>query len=321
MKQAIIVSKLSKSFRVKQNNSVLTGLFKPNYKNLTAVDNINFIIQPGESVAFLGPNGAGKTTTTKMLTGLIKPSSGHISTLGYDPFTKNSAFLKKIGLVMGNKAGLNWDLSAKQSYQLIQKIYEIPLDRFNNRVGELTKLLNVEHVLEKQVRKLSLGERMKLEIIGAILHDPEILFLDEPTIGLDIDSKKSIRLFLRKLHSQGKTILLTSHDMDDIATVCHRAIIINHGSIIYDGEMENLKNKYSASRYLKLTFAKKMPDSVEIEKLGNVIELRNNRLTLKVPKEEAMKVATEISNKYTIHDITIEQVALEEIISDVFHQG
>ena len=321
MKQAIIVSKLSKSFRVKQNDSVLTGLFKPNYKNLTAVDNINFIIQPGESVAFLGPNGAGKTTTTKMLTGLIKPSSGHISTLGYDPFTKNSAFLKKIGLVMGNKAGLNWDLSAKQSYQLIQKIYEIPLDRFNNRVGELTKLLNVEHVLEKQVRKLSLGERMKLEIIGAILHDPEILFLDEPTIGLDIDSKKSIRLFLRKLHSQGKTILLTSHDMDDIATVCHRAIIINHGSIIYDGEMENLKNKYSASRYLKLTFAKKMPDSVEIEKLGNVIELRNNRLTLKVPKEEAMKVATEISNKYTIHDITIEQVALEEIISDVFHQG
>ena len=321
MKQAIIVSKLSKSFRVKQNNSVLTGLFKPNYKNLTAVDNINFIIQPGESVAFLGPNGAGKTTTTKMLTGLIKPSSGHISTLGYDPFTKNFAFLKKIGLVMGNKAGLNWDLSAKQSYQLIQKIYEIPLDRFNNRVGELTKLLNVEHVLEKQVRKLSLGERMKLEIIGAILHDPEILFLDEPTIGLDIDSKKSIRLFLRKLHSQGKTILLTSHDMDDIATVCHRAIIINHGSIIYDGEMENLKNKYSASRYLKLTFAKKMPDSVEIEKLGNVIELRNNRLTLKVPKEEAMKVATEISNKYTIHDITIEQVALEEIISGVFHQG
>ena len=321
MKQVIIVSKLSKSFRVKQNNSFLTGLFKPKYNNLPAVDNINFIIQQGESVAFLGPNGAGKTTTTKMLTGLIKPSSGHISTLGYDPFTKNSAFLKKIGLVMGNKAGLNWDLSAKQSYQLIQKIYEIPLDRFNNRVGELTKLLNVEHVLEKQVRKLSLGERMKLEIIGAILHDPEILFLDEPTIGLDIDSKKSIRLFLRKLHSQGKTILLTSHDMDDIATVCHRAIIINHGSIIYDGEMENLKNKYSASRYLKLTFAKKMPDSVEIEKLGNVIELRNNRLTLKVPKEEAMKVATEISKKYTIHDITIEQVALEEIISDVFHQG
>ncbi len=321
MKQAIIVSKLSKSFRVKQNNSVLTGLFKPNYKNLTAVDNINFIIQPGESVAFLGPNGAGKTTTTKMLTGLIKPSSGHISTLGYDPFTKNFAFLKKIGLVMGNKAGLNWDLSAKQSYQLMQKIYEIPISKFNDRVGELTKLLNVEHVLEKQVRKLSLGERMKLEIIGAILHDPEILFLDEPTIGLDIDSKKSIRLFLRKLHSQGKTILLTSHDMDDIATVCHRAIIINHGRIIYDGEMETLKTKYSSSRYLKLSFVKKMPDSVEIEKLGDIIELRNNRLTLKVPKEEAMKVATEISNKYTIHDITIEQVALEEIISDVFHQG
>ncbi|MBP9813512.1 ATP-binding cassette domain-containing protein [Candidatus Saccharibacteria bacterium] len=321
MKQAIIVSKLSKSFRVKQNDSVLTGLFKPNYKNLTAVDNINFIIQPGESVAFLGPNGAGKTTTTKMLTGLIKPSSGHISTLGYDPFTKNFAFLKKIGLVMGNKAGLNWDLSAKQSYQLMQKIYEIPISKFNDRVGELTKLLNVEHVLEKQVRKLSLGERMKLEIIGAILHDPEILFLDEPTIGLDIDSKKSIRLFLRKLHSQGKTILLTSHDMDDIATVCHRAIIINHGRIIYDGEMETLKTKYSSSRYLKLSFVKKVPDSVEIEKLGNIIELRNNRLTLKVPKEEAMKVATEISNKYTIHDITIEQVALEEIISDVFHQG
>lgn len=320
MRQAIIVSKLSKSFRIKQNNNILTGLFKPNYKHFPAVDNITFDILYGESVAFLGPNGAGKTTTTKMLTGLIKPTSGHISTLGYEPFTKNPAFLKKIGLVMGNKAGLNWDLSAIQSFELIQKIYEIPIKEFNARVNDLAKLLNVEHVIDKQVRKLSLGERMKLEIIGAILHDPEILFLDEPTIGLDIDSKKSIRLFLKQLHAQGKTILLTSHDMDDIASVCKRAIIINHGCVIYDDSMETLRNKYSDSRYLKLTFSKKIPTRSDLTQYGGeVIKLRANKLVLKVNRQQAMPAASEISKQFPIHDITIEQVALEEIISDVFH--
>ncbi len=318
MNHIIKVTNLSKSYRIKQNNSILTGLFKPNYKTFSAVENISFAIEAGESVAFLGPNGAGKTTTTKMLTGLIKPTTGKVTTIGFDPFGKNPLFLKKIGLVMGNKAGLNWDLSAQQSYQLIQKIYEIPIDKFNQRVTELCSLLKVDHVLNKQVRKLSLGERMKLEIIGAILHDPDILFLDEPTIGLDIDSKKSIRIFLKKLHQQGKTLMLTSHDMDDIATVCQRAIIINHGHLIYDGEMEKLKNKYSNSRYLKLSFTKKSPQASDIENYGELIKLSDNKLVLKVPREEVMEVATKISKNYPIHDITIEQVALEEIISDVF---
>lgn len=309
---------ITKQFKVRGNRKLFAGLFDPQWKYKNAVSDISFVIKRGESVAFLGPNGAGKTTTTKMLTGLVYPSSGELSVLGYTPFERNYDFLRRIGLVMGNKAGLNWDLSASQSYALLKKIYEIPDSDFKHRVEELTKVLNVEHVLDTQVRKLSLGERMKLELIGAILHDPEILFLDEPTIGLDIDSKKNVREFLRYLHGKGKTLLLTSHDMDDIVEVCERALVINNGEIIYDNSMQSLNHQYSHTRYARLEFSNGAPNREYAGRFGEVVSLKGNVLVLGVDKKYVMSVASKIADDYPIQDIIIEQVPLEVIIGDLY---
>jgi ABC-2 type transport system ATP-binding protein len=314
----IVAINLRKTFRARGNKKLLSGLFKPDWRYHHAVEDVGFTINKGESVAFLGPNGAGKTTTTKMLTGLIYPSEGELRVLGYVPFDRNHDFLKKIGLVMGNKAGLNWDLSARQSFELQQKIYDIPEDTAEARIKELTQLLGVDHVLDNQVRRLSLGERMKLELIGAILHDPEILFLDEPTIGLDIGSKKNVRDFLRYLHKQGKTLLLTSHDMDDIAEVCERVIVINHGKIIYDDTMTSLNQNYAKIRYARLEFANGVPPREYLEAKGTVVKFDDSVAVLGVDKSKVMPTATKIAEDYPLQDITIEQVPLEVIISDLY---
>lgn len=314
----ISAKNLSKKFRSRGNHKLITGLFKPEWKYKVAVDAVDFKIKAGESVAFLGPNGAGKTTTTKMLTGLVYPTEGELKVLGYKPFDRNHSFLKRIGLVMGNKAGLNWDLSAQQSFELLQKIYEIPQATFEKRVTELCHMLHVDHVLHTQVRRLSLGERMKLELIGAILHDPDILFLDEPTIGLDIASKKNVREFLRKLHKNGKTLLLTSHDMDDISEVCERVIVINHGKIMYDDSMRSLNRQYAHIRYAKMEFNKTVPSKEFLQKYGEVVSLGNSVGVIGTHKSKIMVAVTEIGKKYPLQDITIEQVPLEVIMSDLY---
>ncbi len=315
----ISVKNLQKAYRSRGNKKILSGLFKPDWQYKHAVEQINFAIDSGESVAFLGPNGAGKTTTTKMLTGLIFPTSGIVSVLGYTPFDRNYNFLRKIGLVMGNRAGLNWDLSAKQSFDLLARIYDIPAQKAARRVAELTEMLAVDHVLDTQVRRLSLGERMKLELIGAILHDPDILFLDEPTIGLDIASKNSVREFLRHLHkNEAKTLLLTSHDMDDIAEVCKRVIVINHGRIIYDDSMRTLNAQYSDVRYARMEFADKLPTRTYLQKHGALVSFESAIAVLGINKADVMKVASRISDAYPLQDITIEQVPLEVIMSDLY---
>jgi ABC-2 type transport system ATP-binding protein len=314
----IKASKLGKQFRLRGNHSLVTGVFRPDWQYKDAVKSVSFNVTRGESVAFLGPNGAGKTTTTKMLTGLINPSHGTLKVLGATPFNRDYDFLKRIGLVMGNKAGLNWDLTALQSFQLLQKIYEIPMADFNQRVQELTAMLHVEEMLNTQVRKLSLGERMKLELIGAILHDPEILFLDEPTIGLDIASKKNVRDFMRHLHANGKTLLLTSHDMDDIADVCDRVIVINHGQIMYDDSMATLNKQYGKTRYARLEFSDEVPPADFIKKFGKVVGMNDQVVELSADKSKIMNAASQISENYPISDITIEQVPLEVIISDLY---
>lgn len=322
MKTDTIISAegLTKQFRLRGNKNIVTGVFRPEWKHVTAVESVGFTIKKGESVAFLGPNGAGKTTTTKMLTGLIQPTTGNLQVLGYTPFDRNYDFLKRIGLVMGNKAGLNWDLSAHQSYELLQKIYDIPNSGFKARVKELTDLLEVSHVLDAQVRKLSLGERMKLELIGAILHDPEVLFLDEPTIGLDISSKRNVRNFLKYLHDQGKTLLLTSHDMDDISEVCDRALVINHGKIIYDDSMLKLNHQYSNIRYARLEFADQTPPKDFVSKYSQQVEAKENVLIISADKAEIMKSIAKISDKYPILDIAIEKVPLEQVIEDLYRK-
>lgn len=315
---AIEAHHLRKTYRSRGNKKVLSGLFKPDWQYAHAVKDVSFTIERGEAVAFLGPNGAGKTTTTKMLTGLIYPSDGDLQVLGYTPFERDYQFLRKIGLVMGNRAGLNWDLSARQSFELLQKIYNIPPTVCAQRIKDLTELLHVNDMLDTQVRRLSLGERMKLELIGAILHDPQILFLDEPTIGLDIASKNNVRQFLRHLHKQGKTLLLTSHDMDDIAEVCERVIIVNHGQIMYDDSMRSLNKQYADIRYARMEFASTVPSQAFLEKHGTVVRVHGNTVVLGVNKAHTMRVASTIAEKFPLQDIVIEQVPLEIIISDLY---
>lgn len=320
MKYIIETNNLSKQYRIRGNTNVLTGIMKPNWQHKDAVLGVNLAIASGESVAFLGPNGAGKTTTTKMLTGLIKPTNGSIQILGHEPFSRSSQFLRRIGLVMGNKAGLNWDLTANQSFELLQQIYEIPPQTNKRRVKELSELLSVGHVLDKQVRKLSLGERMKLELIGSLLHNPDILFLDEPTIGLDISSKKKVRDFLRQMHKAGKTIVLTSHDMDDVSEVCDRVVVINKGRIMFDGSMAGLNSQYSDQKFIRLMFDGNLPSESEISSYGRFVSKNKNHITLAVDQQQVMAKISEIGKKYTVRDITIESVPLELIVSDLYER-
>jgi len=241
MKNIIKVKKLTKAYQIPIKQGVLKSIFFSNNRELIAVDKIDFKVKQGESVALLGPNGAGKTTTLKMLTGLLYPTSGEIEVLGFTPTDRKREFLRQIALVMGNKSGLSWDLSAMQSFNLFKTIYQIPENILKNRLDEMTELLDIKDQLDTPIRKLSLGQRLKMELIGAILHRPKLLFLDEPTIGLDVVSKRKIRGFLRHLHKEEQTtIILTSHEMADIESVCDRAIIINHGQIVFDNTLEKL---------------------------------------------------------------------------------
>jgi len=317
MEEIISVKELSKSFKARSNKNLLTGIWRPEWRHSVAVDGIAFSVKRGESVAFLGPNGAGKTTTTKMMTGLIYPTSGSVKVLGFTPFDRKNEFLMRIGLVMGNKAGLNWDLTANQSFWLLQNIYRIDEDTYKSRLEHLAKLLRVEDKLEVQVRRLSLGERMKVELIGAILHDPEILFLDEPTIGLDIEAKKSVRAFLRTIQKEnGTTLILTSHDMDDIEEVSDRVLVINHGVIAYDDSINKLTGHYNKSKYIRFHFKNEVSEK-DLKAHGKIVDTTNGIL-LKVPAKSMVKVLAEVPATYDVDDINIESIPLETIISDIF---
>jgi ABC-2 type transport system ATP-binding protein len=311
---------LTKAFRARGNRNLLTGLWRPDWKSKTAVNDVSFDIASGEAVAFLGPNGAGKTTTTKMMTGLVAPTSGQVRVLGYDPFERDPAFLRQIGLVMGNRAGLNWDLTARQSFWLNKSIYEIPQARYEVRVRELSTLLGVSDFLDTQVRRLSLGERMKLELIGAILHEPKVLFLDEPTIGLDVIAKKNIREFLRELHRGGQTLILTSHDMDDIEEVCERVVVVNEGHKVYDDSLRTLVARHKQDRYVRFIF-KDRPAKSKLQEYGVILELTDDAVLLRVEAARMVRAVGEVSAAYEVLDMRVESVPLEQIISELFEQS
>lgn len=322
METIIEVKNLSKQFKVRTNKNIIKGIFDPKYKYIDAVKDISFEVRKGEAVAFLGPNGAGKTTTTKMLTGLIFPTSGSTTVLGYTPFDRKKDYLKRIGLVMGNKAGLNWDLTASQSFRLMKEIYGISDATFKDRIQELTELLDVSKHLDTQIRKLSLGERMKMELIGAILHNPEILYLDEPTIGLDITSKKNIRKFLKSIQKKSNiTLILTSHDMDDIEQVCERVIVINKGSKVYDESLQTLIDQYKKDRYVRFFF-KNMPAENKFESEdAEIIDRDESSLLFRVSSSGMPQLIAHVSANFQLLDINIESVPLEEIIEDIFNKN
>jgi len=316
----IQVESVRKEFKSKITSNFWRDLFYPTFKKVNAVDGISFSIQKGESVALLGPNGAGKTTTMKMLSGLIYPSSGSLKVLGFTPSERRREYLMRIGLVMGNKSGLDWDLTPAQSFQLIKKIYKIGDGEYSSRLVELVEMLDVSGFLDTQVRKLSLGERMKMELIGAILHSPEVLFLDEPTIGLDILSKKRIREFLREVQTKyAVTLILTSHDMDDVEKVCDRVIVIDKGKKVYDDSLKSLVDGYEKVRYVRFIFDTK-PDEKILASMGKIVEKNEDFYIFEVDPTKTVELISKVSSKFDVIDLSIQSVPLEEIIEQIFRQ-
>lgn len=326
MKPIIKVENLTKSFKQYKKEPGLKGtlssMFNRKFFEIKAVDNINFEIEPGEFVGFIGPNGAGKTTTLKMLSGILHPTSGDVEVNGYNPSERKPDFLKNISLVMGQKSQLWWELPAMEGFILNKEIYDIEDKFFNEKVNELSKLLEVEDILKIPVRKLSLGQRMKCELIAALLHNPKVLFLDEPTIGLDVVVQKKIREFFKQYNQESKTtILLTSHYMEDVSELCKRVIIINHGTKIYDGSLEDLMKKYADDKYLKIIFSKKVKKT-DLYEYGELIQFDPNGLkaTISTPRVQHTKVASSILEKLPVDDLDIAEVDLEDIVAKIFIQ-
>jgi ABC-2 type transport system ATP-binding protein len=305
------------------------GLVRREFEETRAADNVSFSIQEGEFVGFLGPNGAGKTTTLKMLSGLIYPTSGQARVAGYDPSKRESAYRRIFALVLGQKNQLWWDLPAIESFNLLRAIYGLPAAPFKATLDELVGLLNVGHKLNVQVRELSLGERMKMELIAALLHRPRVLFLDEPTIGLDVVSQKAVREFLRDYNRRYRTtILLTSHYMADITSLCERVIVIDHGKKIYDGELARIAGAGAGQRIIKfkpsaaaLTAVDGKPAAFGPDwkpRHGECKVCEDGEFLLHVPSEHVTTVCAQILSDGPVDDITIQDVPLEDIIGELF---
>jgi ABC-2 type transport system ATP-binding protein len=322
----IEVHDLAKHYHVYQKRgggglASLTGLFRRESKQVRAVKGVSFQIERGEMVAFLGPNGAGKTTTLKLLSGLIYPTSGTATVLGYVPWQRDNAYRKRFSLVMGQKNQLWWDLPAQESFILHREIYAIDAVQFQRRLDELTDLLEVRALVGQPVRELSLGERMRMELIAALLHSPEVLLLDEPTIGLDVVSQRKVQGFLRHYQvEQQMTVLLTSHYMKDVEALCRRAIIINEGEIKHDGPLAGILDKFSSVKQIQLQFAgAEIPE--DIERFGRVVERIPPRVKLEVPRQEIPRVLATLLDRYTIEDVGVQERPLEEVIAEVFVQN
>jgi len=322
MDKAIVVDKLVKKFEVTQKQKGISGAFSsllnPQKKVVDALKGVTFTLKPGELVGFIGPNGAGKTTTLKILSGLLYPTDGYVSVLGYVPWERDHKYLKKISLVLGQKNQLWWDLPAIDSMELNKVIYEIPDKEYKKRIEELTELLEVEDILSTQVRRLSLGQRMRLELMASLLHSPKILFLDEPSIGLDVIAQQKVRDFIKQYGKKTETtILLTSHNMEDIADLCKRVIVVDKGGIVFDGEIGDLKVGFVKNKLIKVTFSKEF-DFKKLDEIGVVKQIDFPKVVLTVPHQAAAIAASELLQKFPVADLTIEEEHLETVIRRVF---
>jgi ABC-2 type transport system ATP-binding protein len=322
MQPQISVGNLSKFYEVHQKEpgfrGSLSAFFRRRYETVRAVDDVSFAIEEGEIVGFLGPNGAGKTTTLKVLSGLLFPTAGDVSVCGFRSFERSDAFLRQITLVMGQKNQLIWDLPASESFEVNRAIYEIPHGDYLAVRKELTDLLDLGGVLNKQVRKLSLGERMKCELAAALLHRPRVLFLDEPTIGLDVTMQARVREFLIEYNRRhGATILLTSHYMADVEALCKRVLLIDHGKLLYDGSLEALIERVSSVKYVRILTERPILRA-ELERFGEVREVDSLKATLAVPRDRTSAIAAQLFQSLPIADVTIEEPEVEEIIGRIF---
>lgn len=322
MNRAVIVDSLVKNFEVTQKEPGLSGAIKslifPKKKTIHALRGISFSIQQGELVGFIGPNGAGKTTTLKTLSGLLYPTGGFVEVLDFNPWDRNPEFLKQISLVMGQKNQLWWDLPAIETFELNRAIYDLPTKVYIESLKELVELLDLEKLMNTPVRKLSLGQRMRMELAAALLHKPKVLFLDEPTIGLDIIAQQRIRDFIYDYNvKRGATILLTSHNMDDMVNLARRVIIINGGNILYDGAFEELTNKFAKEKLIKARLSSES-NITEIEKIGTIKRLSFPEVILSVPRSTVAIAASELLQNFPVDDLTIEEIPIEDVIKKAF---
>jgi len=321
---AIQVEGLTKVFRTYKKQpglrGAIRGLFHRQYEEVQAAGDVSFRIDAGELVGFLGPNGAGKTTTLKMLAGLLYPTRGTAHVLGYVPWERQDAYRRRFALLLGQKNQLWWDLPARESLELNAKIYGIEPALFDRTVAELTELLDVRDKLNVMVRELSLGERMKLELVTALLHQPSVLLLDEPTIGLDVVSQKKVREFLREYNTRRQTtILLTSHYMADIEALCRRVIIIDHGRIFFDGRLSEVLDRFADFKLLTIQCAQTASlSAAELQACGEVVEQDPLSLKLKVKRERVVAVCKTLLDRLPVTDIDIQEVPIEDIIRQIF---
>ncbi len=318
----IEVRNLSKTYRVYQKSEGLwaafRGLFRRRWREVHAVRGISFEVEQGEFVAFLGPNGAGKTTTLKLLSGVITPTSGEARVLGHVPWRRENAYRRRFALVMGQKNQLWWDLPALESFRLHQHIYRIPPGEYERTRDELAEMLGVRELLGRPVRELSLGERMKMELMAALLHKPEVLFLDEPTIGLDVVAQHTIQNFLREYQRQRRlTILLTSHYMKDVAALCQRVIVIAQGRIVHDGSLEGIVERFGRSKILTVQLADGQ-SSRDFHRYGKVVECQPPRVKLRVPRQGVPELVAAILQNHAVEDVSVEDPPLEEVIAEMF---
>jgi len=322
MDNIIQVNNLKKYYRVFKKQPGLSGsiksLFKRQYEAVKAVDNINFNIGKGELIGFIGPNGAGKTTTLKCLSGLLYPDAGEISVLGFTPWERKKEYLKQISFVMGQKNQLWWDLPALETFNLNREIYEIDKKVFEKTLKELVKLLEVKDLLKIQVRKLSLGQRMKCELIAALLHQPKVLFLDEPTIGLDVVMQKKIRDFIKEYNQKYQaTIVLTSHYMGDVKELAQRVIIIDQGKIIFDGQLEEIIKRFANHKLISVVFGKKV-EKKDLKGLGKIKSFDPLKADILVKRKAASFAAAEMLQRLPVEDVTITEPSIEDIIRELF---
>ena len=322
MQYAISTKNLSRTFKVHVKEEgfkgSLSSIFNRIYKEVEAVKNVNLSIEEGELVGFIGPNGAGKTTTLKMLSGLLHPTGGTAQVLGYTPWERKMPYLEQISLIMGQKAQLWWDLSLQDSLLLQKDIYGVPEKEFLATRDEIVELLDLSPIMGTQVRKLSLGQRMRGELAAALIYKPRILFLDEPTIGLDVIVQKQIREFIVRYNkSRNATILLTSHYLDDVRELCKRLIIIDHGSIQYDGDTEKLIREHVKHKRIILTFTKDVQEN-DLKKFGKIVMENGVKASIQVPRESTAAIAASLLEQFPVEDISIEDPSLEDVVHELF---
>jgi ABC-2 type transport system ATP-binding protein len=322
----ILVEALSKTYRVPEREAGLVASLKSlarrRYREVEAVRDLSFTIEAGEVVGFIGPNGAGKTTTLKILSGLLFPTSGRVQVMGFTPWERQAAYLRQISMVLGNKSQMLWDIPPLDTFQVLAEIYQVPAGEFRRSLEELVELLDMAELLGRPVRNLSLGERMKCELVAGLLHRPRVLYLDEPTLGLDVSMQGRLRRFLGEYNQRhGVTVMLTSHYMADVVALCPRVILIHHGQLLYDGELAGLARQLAPFKLIRMALTGSGDGDLLLPPGVDLVERQNGQFTLRVGRSDAPALTAHLLNTLPVADLAVEDPPIEAVIDQVYQEG